>query len=192
MTSGNINQPTDREIQIELATTRTLLAMDRTLLAWIRTSLTLIGFGFTLAKLVHDLIANGSLHLMNSKYPREVGIMLMILGIMGLLAGAIDYWRAVKRLSNAAPVSCWSASLVVSLILATVSILVMSNLLANLALSGSLSRSWLASRNCLLQGSLRVVPDCHLLSDLFPGLYLGFCRTFIRLGRLVIEPSIDY
>lgn len=131
-TNQRTNEPSAQDIQVELARTRTLLALDRTLLAWIRTSLTLIAFGFTLAKFVHDLIAIGSLHLIDAKYPRELGITLMVLGIIGLLAGAIDYWRSARRLSGTISVSYWSASLVVSLIVALVSIYIVSSLLTNL------------------------------------------------------------
>ncbi len=131
-TNEVIDKPSPQNIQIELALTRTLLALDRTLLAWIRTSLTLVGFGFTLAKFVHDLIVNGSVHLIDAKYPRELGITLMTLGIIGLLAGAVDYWRSVRKLKNSVSVSYWSASLVVSLIVATVSIYIMSSLLTTL------------------------------------------------------------
>ncbi len=132
-TNKTTGQSSDPQIQLELAITRTLAALDRTLLAWIRTSLTLIGFGFTLAKFVHSLIAAGSLHLADSKYPRELGITLMVLGITGLLAGAFDYWRSVKQLRNTLPISYWSTTLIVSLILAVVSIMVMVSLLNNLS-----------------------------------------------------------
>ncbi len=131
-TNKEINQPSNQDIQLELSRTRTLTALDRTLLAWIRTSLTLIGFGFTLAKFVHELIASGTIHLADSNYPRQLGITLMVLGIVGLFAGAIDYWRSVKALKATTPASYWSASLIVSLIIAIISILVMCSLLTNL------------------------------------------------------------
>lgn len=127
------NQPPAENMQIELAITRTLLALDRTLLAWIRTSLTLIGFGFTLAKFVHSLIATGTLQIIDSKYPRQLGIALMIMGIIGLFAGAAEYYRAVSRLKTTTPVSYWSASLIICLVLAVVSLLIMGDLVKNLS-----------------------------------------------------------
>ena len=35
-----------------LAVERTVMAVDRTLMAWVRTSLSLIGFGFTIYKVI--------------------------------------------------------------------------------------------------------------------------------------------
>lgn len=131
-TTENINEPSYQDIQVEMARTRTLLALDRTLLAWVRTSLTLSAFGFTLAKFVHDLIAAGTLHLMDAKYPREFGIALMTLGIVGLLAGAFDHWRSVKRLQPTLHISFWSPSLIVALILAVLSAFVMTSIVSNL------------------------------------------------------------
>jgi len=125
--------PSDQELQIELSRTRTLLALDRTLLAWVRTSLTLIGFGFTLAKFVHDLIAKGYLHGVDPEYPRQLGISMMVLGIVGLLGGAFDYLRTVKKLRTAVAMSPWSASLFVSILLAVISVLLMVSLVTNLS-----------------------------------------------------------
>lgn len=127
--SEQINQPSIQEINTELSRTRTALAMDRTLLAWVRTSLSLIAFGFTLARFVHDLIAKGELHGVDGQYPRELGIVLMVLGIMGLLGGTYDHWRSLKRLKqHTVMMNSWSASLVVALILAVLSLILMINI----------------------------------------------------------------
>lgn len=131
MTEQTIDEST-RETQAELARTRTLLAMDRTLLAWIRTSLSMIASGFTLARIVHDLIIAGTLNGVNAQYPREVGLTLVLLGIAGLLGGAFDHWRSVKRHSPTLSMSTWSSSFVVALILAGLSVLLLINLLMNL------------------------------------------------------------
>jgi putative membrane protein len=121
-----------QEIQVELARTRTLLALDRTLLAWVRTSISLIAFGFTLAKFVHDLILSGSLHGVDAHYPRHLGITLMVLGIAGLLGGAYDHWRSVKRLKSATDMSLCSTALVVTLFLAVIGVLLMISLVSDL------------------------------------------------------------
>lgn len=131
--SEEVHPQTVQQIQTELARTRTVLAMDRTLLAWVRTSLSLIAFGFTLAKFVHDLIVSGALHSANSASPRHLGISLMFLGIIGLLGGAYDHHRSVKRLNAAVDISVWSSSLVVALVLAALSTYLMVNLLSNLS-----------------------------------------------------------
>jgi putative membrane protein len=125
-------QSNQHSLQEELALTRTVLALDRTLLAWIRTSLSLLAFGFTLARFVHDLIVAGSLHGVDAQYPRHLGMTLIVLGIAGLLGGAYDHWRAVKKLKPDVAIAAWSASLVVALILVVVSVMLMVNLLTNL------------------------------------------------------------
>jgi putative membrane protein len=121
------------EVQVELARTRTLLALDRTLLAWVRTSISLIAFGFTLAKFVHDLITNGALHGMDVNYPRHVGIVLMVLGITGLLGGAYDHWRSVKRLRTSVDMPVFSVALLVALFLAAIGLLLMISLISDLS-----------------------------------------------------------
>jgi putative membrane protein len=121
-----------QNLQVEMARTRTLLALDRTLLAWIRTSLALLGFGFTLARFVHDLIATKALpslpHSLQS--PKQLGLTLMVLGIAGLLFGSYDHWNSVNQLRGEVKISAWSASLVVALFLAMLSLFLMFDLTA--------------------------------------------------------------
>jgi putative membrane protein len=127
--SEEIHKP---NLQEELALTRTVLALDRTLLAWVRTSLSLIAFGFTLARFVHDLIISGALHGVDARYPRDLGLTLMVLGIAGLLGGSFDHWRAVKKLKPDFAIGAWSASLMVALILVVISVMLMVNLMTGL------------------------------------------------------------
>lgn len=119
-------------MQVDMARTRTLLALDRTLLAWIRTSLALLGFGFTLARFVHDLIATKALpslpHTLQS--PKQLGLTLMVLGIGGLLFGAYDHFMSIRQLRGDVKISAWSASLVVALFLAMLSLFLMFDLTA--------------------------------------------------------------
>ena len=122
-----------QEAQVEMARTRTVLALDRTLLAWVRTALSLIAFGFTLGRFVHDLIVAGTLHGIEAQYPRMLGVTLMVLGILALLAGAFDHWRSVKRLNVAVTMSVWSASLIVAIIIAIMGTLLMINLVTDLS-----------------------------------------------------------
>jgi putative membrane protein len=130
--SEEISSPSPQGIQAELATTRTLLALDRTLLAWVRTSLSLNAFGFTLAKFMHDLIVTGSFRGIDPMYPRTVGMTLMLLGLTGLVCGICDYRRSAKNLKGAVIISPWSASLVVSLLLALINLLLIVDLIMEL------------------------------------------------------------
>lgn len=100
------NQPTNldnQKLQVEMARTRTVLALERTLLAWIRTSLTLVAFGFTLAKFVGGLVKQGHIQGIAAQdldSPRNLGLMMMILGVLGLAGGTVSYFRSAKRLES--------------------------------------------------------------------------------------------
>ncbi len=119
-------------LQMELAQTRTLLAMDRTLLAWIRTSLSLFAFVFTLARFVHDLIKNKHLSEFKTQSPEQLGITLMLLGILGLICGAVEHWLSLRKLNKEVQVAAWSSTLAVAVSLIVISILLMIDLIVNL------------------------------------------------------------
>ena len=116
----------------EMASIRTILALDRTLLAWIRTSLTLIGFGFTLARFVHDLMKNGQFQAVQSIYPRQLGIGLILLGVGTLVGGAFEYVLLNKKVNPGKPGINISVSLVVALLLVCLSIALVVNFLSEL------------------------------------------------------------
>jgi|AGTN01.2.fsa_nt_gi Predicted membrane protein len=103
------------EIQVDLAVTRTILALDRTLLAWIRTSVALLGFGFTLAKFIRGYIASGAIHGVSPDSPRNIGIVMLFLGLGGLVGGMIEYTRSLKALKKEHRVSLWSPALVMAI-----------------------------------------------------------------------------
>lgn len=109
---------------------RTALALDRTLLAWIRTALTLIGFGFTLAKFVHDMIARGVIHGAPPLYPRQIGFVLMGLGVATLVGGAFEYVRLGRKLGIAGIMS--SVSLLVTGCLVMLGVFLIASLLVEL------------------------------------------------------------
>lgn len=119
-------------LQTELAQTRTLLAMDRTLLAWIRTSLSLFAFGFTLARFVHDLIKNKALVDFKTQSPEQLGITLMLLGILGLICGTAEHWLSLRKLNSEIQVARWSSTLAVAVSLIVISILLLVDLVVNL------------------------------------------------------------
>ncbi len=128
MDSDNKPQPDNAELWNIQAT----LALDRTLLAWVRTSLTLIGFGFTLARFVYDLIEKGDLKGIQSTYPRQIGFGLMVLGVATLVGGAFEYVRFNKKLNAGREYSIFSVSLAVTILLVFLTILLMCGLAAEL------------------------------------------------------------
>jgi putative membrane protein len=120
------------EVQFELARIRTSAALDRTLLAWVRTSLSLICFGFTLARVVHELITHGSLTTVDEQSPLTLGIGMMLLGMFGLIVGSFEHMRAVKRLRISSAHFPWSAALWVTLGLIFIGLILMISLLKDL------------------------------------------------------------
>jgi putative membrane protein len=86
----------------ELARERNRAAADRTLMAWIRTALAMIGFGFGVGKLYEALeqsYPDRVVDPLNSS--KIVGEALIALGVLGLLAAVIQYWRILKRIEEA-------------------------------------------------------------------------------------------
>ena len=77
----------------DLAVERTLMAASRSLMAWVRTGLSMIGFGFTIYKF---LSAEGQG--LTTSNPGTVGFVLLVLGNLSLLFGAIEYWQTVGHL----------------------------------------------------------------------------------------------
>ncbi|MGI9525230.1 MAG: YidH family protein [Hyphomicrobiaceae bacterium] len=88
----------------ELAKQRTWLAADRTLMAWIRTSLALIGFGFAIAQsfeYVEAYYQQQTGRLLDTMHtPLVFGAGFMVLGLLGTLAGVIQYKRVLARIES--------------------------------------------------------------------------------------------
>ena len=82
----------------KLAIERTKLAADRTLLAWVRTSLSLIGFGFTIYKVLESVFKPGVSTLMRPETPRNIGLFMITTGTVPLLIMIIQYLRTLKEL----------------------------------------------------------------------------------------------
>jgi len=82
-----------------LAVARTVLALDRTLMAWIRTATSLISFGFTIYKFFQAMPRDpAAAHHMLS--PRQVGMVMIALGVGGLIMATIEYRNQMKHLQQ--------------------------------------------------------------------------------------------
>ena len=86
------------EVRTNLAEKRTLMAADRTLMAWVRTSLSLLGFGFTIYKILQEFQKAG-VALPQEHTPRNVGLFLSAMGTVAMVMGTIEYWQVLKELS---------------------------------------------------------------------------------------------
>jgi putative membrane protein len=84
----------------KLAVDRTMLAENRTLLAWVRTALSLIGFGFTIHKILQMVYEQGATKLMREQTPRNIGLFMILTGTIPLFFMLITYGRTLKRLGR--------------------------------------------------------------------------------------------
>ena len=63
------------------------MAAGRSLMAWERTGLALIGFGFTVYKFIES-----SSQQAHPNTARDVGLLVIAMGVVSILLGCIDYW----------------------------------------------------------------------------------------------------
>lgn len=88
----------------ELAKERNRAAYDRTLMAWIRTAISLIGFGFAIAK-SYEYIQTETLEetgrfIDQIHAPLWFGMSFIILGMVCILGGVIQYTKVVKQIES--------------------------------------------------------------------------------------------
>ena len=88
----------------ELAKERNREAADRTLMAWVRTSISLFGFGFAIAKTYEyieaDYLEETGRFLDTLHTPLIFGIGFIVLGMVGIFTGVIQYGRILKRIKS--------------------------------------------------------------------------------------------
>jgi putative membrane protein len=89
----------------ELAKERNRAAYDRTLMAWIRTAISLIGFGFAIAKsyeyIEMDALEKTGRFIDQIHAPLWFGMSFIVLGMLCILGGVIQYGEVVKRIQSA-------------------------------------------------------------------------------------------
>jgi len=85
----------------KLAIERTVLAADRTMLAGVRTSMGFIGFGFTIYNVLKYVQEHSALTvIMRPQTPRNIGLVMLLAGIIPLFALIIQYSRTLKRMGR--------------------------------------------------------------------------------------------
>jgi putative membrane protein len=76
-----------------LAVDRTLMGASRTLMAWVRTALSMVGFGFTIYKVLQAMAKEGILLTPRVQGPRYIGLFLIGLGTLAAFMGNVEYWQ---------------------------------------------------------------------------------------------------
>jgi putative membrane protein len=85
----------------KLAIERTVLAADRTMLAGVRTSMAFIGFGFTIFNVLKYLQEHSTVRaIMRPHTPRNIGLVLLLAGVIPLFALIIQYSRTLKLMGR--------------------------------------------------------------------------------------------
>jgi len=82
----------------DLAVDRTLWAASRTAMAWVRTGLSMIGFGFTIYKVLQAMLEEGIMLTPRLQGPRNIGLFLIGLGTLSAFMGSLEYWQTARDL----------------------------------------------------------------------------------------------
>ncbi len=84
----------------ELSVEGSLMAAERTLMAWTRTGLSMIGFGFTIYKVLQALLKEGIQLTLSVKGPRNLGLFLIGLGTLSTFMGGLEYLSLARHLQK--------------------------------------------------------------------------------------------
>jgi putative membrane protein len=116
----------------DLGYERTRLASERTLMAWVRTAVSLIGFGFSIPKVLAALEQQKALqgaHLGVS--PRHLGMLLIGLGTLGLAGGVAEHVQLMRRVGpSARPRDTLSVAFITAVIVGALGLLAFASVLS--------------------------------------------------------------
>ncbi len=112
------------EDRTNLAYERTALANDRTLMAWIRTSTSLISFGFTIYKFFQEFRKAEGPELPHTLLSsREIGMILILFGFLGLFFALLQYRSDMKRIKASYDAAGFNFTPVLALLMLVFSLL---------------------------------------------------------------------
>jgi putative membrane protein len=85
----------------QLAIDRARLAQERTLLAWVRTATTFMTFGFALFKFLEaQLESTGNKPLRGLITPRDIGGLMLLTGLVGLVIAVYRHYHVMRLLDS--------------------------------------------------------------------------------------------
>lgn len=117
------------ENRTDLALRRTIMALERTLMAWLRTAVSLISFGFTIYKILEGMKEKGFLSV-RPNAPRNIGLLLIGLGMGMLVVGGIEYHNAKRSiLGGSGEKVPFSMTLLASVVLFLIGAFMVSNII---------------------------------------------------------------
>jgi putative membrane protein len=118
------------EERTDVALDRTRMAAERTLMAWVRTTLSMIGFGFTIFKFFQYLQQTGSAAGWRPQAPRNLGLALVLLGVVMLVLAIGQHCLFLRRLrERSGQKFTLSLSLVAAFFITLIGLFALSNLL---------------------------------------------------------------
>lgn len=91
----------DAEIDADetLALDRPRLVAERRLMAWVRTAFSMIAFGFGIYRVLQFIGEQTKVPLPQPDAPRNLALALIGLGTFALIAGCVQHWNCVRKLS---------------------------------------------------------------------------------------------
>ena len=92
--------PEELRLSEKLAIERTIMGADRTLMASERTALSLISFGFTIYKILQQILKSGAVALVREQTPRNIGIFMILVGVVPLAFSMYQYRQMVTGLGG--------------------------------------------------------------------------------------------
>lgn len=111
-----------------LAIDRTRLAAERSLMAWVRTALSMITFGFSIYKFLQALHAQSPLPVPRPDAPRNVGLLLVGIGVFSVAVAVVQHWKYVNKLGPGQIGKRWDLAVIVAILIGLLGLLIFASM----------------------------------------------------------------